>query len=83
MHIGSYLEKFKKLLSSGKEEKETIILAIANITGAEIKESDIRISGSTLYIQGSPQLKNEIFIKKEKILTELSSVIKNKINDIR
>lgn len=83
MHIGSYLEKFKKLLSSGKEEKEIIIRAIAKITGAEIKESDMRISGSTLYIQGSPQLKNEIFIKKERILKELSSLIKIRINDIR
>lgn len=83
MHIGSYLEKFKKILSAGKQEKEIIIRTIKNVTGGEIKESDIRISGATLYIKGSPQLKNEIFIKKEKILKELSSLIKNKICDIR
>ncbi len=81
--IGSFLDKFKKLLSSGKQEKEIIIRAIHNITGGEIKESDIRISGKTLYIKANPQLKNEIFIKKDKILKEISSSIKNHICDIR
>ncbi len=82
-NIGSFLEKFKNLLSSDKKEKESIVEAVFKATGALIKEADIKISGRTLYIQGSSQLKSEIFMKKEKILKELSSVTKNRISEIR
>lgn len=75
-HIKNYLDKVKNLLFS-KEENNKIISSIIKInTSIEIETKNISIKGVDIYIKASPLVRNEIMMKKPKILLGISEVIK-------
>ncbi len=72
LNIGDYLARFKKLKPPADFVKSEIIKIIKDILGADLKATDITCKGGVIYIKSkNPVLKNEIFIKKEKILEAL------------
>jgi len=83
-HIKNYLEKFKTLLFSKEENLKIISSVIKKNTQIEIEPKLIKTTGNIIQIKSSPLVKNEILMKKEKILADLSSVLENpKYKDIR
>lgn len=83
-HIGNFFDKFKKILSG----KELLIQAVADTLSTElsitIPPKNISIKGSIVYVQGSGALKNEIHMRKEKLLASLLRVVPSgRITDIR
>lgn len=83
-HIKNYLDKFKEILFS----KEEIYIIISNIIkkniSLQIEQKFIKIKGNIIHIKTSPLVKNEILIKKEKILKDLSEIYKEiKFKDIK
>jgi len=74
-HIKNYLDKVKNIIFS-KEENSKIILNIIKInTSIELETKNISIRGATIYIKASPIIRNEIMIKKLKILSDISIAI--------
>jgi len=71
MHISGLFEKIKKTIYKNNSEKVVIQSAILNCTGAEIEKSAISFSPDMIRIKTSPLLRNEIFLKKGKILGEV------------
>jgi hypothetical protein len=74
-NISSFLTKFKNIIKSDEDIKEKICLSIKNNTGIEINKSNILIRNKIATIKEKPHFKNEVFMKKEKILDELKGVI--------
>jgi len=82
--ISGFLDKFKKLLG----QSEAVYRVISEIVSKHIKfpieEKIIKIKGSIIFIKGSPALKNEILIHKQKILADLKELISGRnFTDIR
>lgn len=73
-HIKNFLEKFKVILFQKEEKIKLINLSIKKNTQIEIEDKNIKIIGTTIQIKASPLVMNEILMKKENILKDLSSV---------
>lgn len=69
--LTSFLDKFKKILGESVLQKEIIIASLKKETGRSIEKQDIKISKNIVYINASPLFKNEILMRKEKILKYL------------
>jgi hypothetical protein len=82
--ISSFLEKFSRLIKDNKDLKKEILLAVKSAANISLDEKNISIKNGTLYIKEKPQVKNEIFMKKEKILSSIEQILgKKAISDIR
>ncbi|MFA6397867.1 MAG: hypothetical protein WDK96_03445 [Candidatus Paceibacterota bacterium] len=81
-NISKFLEKFKIKLSSDDDRKDSILNIINETIGSCLEKGDIKIKNGVLFIKNSPQIKSEIFMKKEKILEQLS-LYKTNIFDIK
>ena len=77
-HINTFLEKFKKIFKDKNDFKRVVVECLNKNLNFQIKESDILIKPPFVNIKGPPFIKNEILMKKEKILKE----IKERVNDI-
>ncbi len=75
-HITSFLSKFKQLVSKDELYREAIVKIISKEISNNIDPNTIKIKGTTIYIKGSPILHNEILIRKSKILSGLSELLK-------
>ena len=82
LNISGFLEKFKKFDADKSLQRENIAKVLEKILGASVPTKNITIKGGALWIQGSPALKQEIFLKKTEILSVLASA-GEKIFDIR
>ena len=82
-NISEFLEKFKGFGASERATKDALIAAVKNCVGAEIERGDISFRSGVAYIRTSHMVKNQVYIKKEKILECFGAEIKPKINDIR
>ena len=83
-HIKNYLEKFKNIIFSKEENIKIISEIIEKNISIKIDPKFIQIKGSTIYIKTSPLIRNEILIKKDKILKDLQGVLnQNNIREIR
>jgi len=83
-NISSFLDKFKTIIKDDKELKNIILLVIKKNTNLQIKDSSFSVKNGIILIKEKPPIKNEIFMKKEKILNELKQLLKkNTISDIR
>ena len=69
--VSFFLDKLRSILILDDEIKKNIYQIIKNTTGGKIKKSDIKIFKNILYLKTTPQLKNEILIKKTLILKEI------------
>jgi hypothetical protein len=77
-HINSFLDKFKDILFSKEEIKKVISQIIFEEINKEINLNAIKTKNNLIKIEGSPVLKNEIFIFKQKILSKINEKIKDR-----
>ena len=77
--LSLFFNKFKEIVKNDEDLKNKICLVVQNNIGLEINKNNILIKNKTAYIKENPHLKSEVFMKKEKILTELQGII----SDIR
>ncbi len=83
-NIGQYIAKLNNKRLNHLTKLNDICLSINNVTGLNIKVSDINIKNGILYISGlNSAEKSHIYIKKSLILKEISSVCADNIVDIR
>lgn len=75
--INSFLDKFKKILFQKEEVKHIVQDVISREVAHQISENDIKIKTPTIYVVGSPILKSEILIHRNKIIEELNKRIPN------
>lgn len=84
--ISKFLEKFRILDRTQREERDTLVGAIKNVTGISVSPQQVTVRGKTIFIKETPVKKTELFMKKKEILERLraekSSVLQN-ISDIR
>lgn len=83
MHIGGFLDKFLHLEEKRDGSKKLFIESVEKNSNIKIKENQVVINNGTAVITGSPALKNELFINKEKIINYFNSKSKEKIENIR
>ncbi|MFA4890204.1 MAG: hypothetical protein WC587_01025 [Candidatus Paceibacterota bacterium] len=81
----NFLEKFKNLKPPKKFTQDETIKIINDILGISLKDGDIEQKGMALFIKSkNPAMKSEIFLRKNKILEDLSKKLGHKApKDIR
>lgn len=80
--IAKYLEKFKTLGNSRYFLRDSVVESIKKITNIDINPKNIDIKSGIVRINSKNIIKNEIFIKKTKILEDLGKKTESKIIDI-
>lgn len=65
--ITFYLEKFKKVLTSGIAMKQIVAESVKSVTGRTIDEKDITMRDGNAILRISPALRSTIFMNREKI----------------
>ena len=68
--ISSYLEKFKKF-KNPKDDKETIVRVVKEVTGFEVRVEEINFQKGVVMFKINPYLRTAINNKKGFILDEL------------
>lgn len=69
--ITDFLDKFKKIFSQKEEINNLVLVILKNNINEGINKNNFIIKNNIISIVGSPILKNEIFLKKQKILLEI------------
>ncbi len=82
-NISSFLEKFKKFLSSSVSVKQSVVEVLKDVLGVDVDTKSINIKNSFVFIKCSPALKNAIFLKKKLIIDGINQKTKASISDIR
>jgi hypothetical protein len=83
-HIKNYLEKFKQIIFSKEEVYKIISRVIEENISFKVETKNIQIKAPFVYIKASPLIRNEIMIKKNKILSEISILSpQSNIRDIK
>ncbi len=83
-NIGNFLDRFQVLKPPKKFVQGETAKAVSAVLGAPIKEEAIEERSGVVYIKTRNQaIKNNIFMRKEDILNELSKTLGKKIKDIR
>ena len=67
------MDRFKKIENNLEEFNNKIKDAVAQKTGYELKDHEFKITNGTLYLKVSSVARNTIYIKREAILSLLSS----------
>ena len=84
IEIKDLLLKFNNVLLSEEIKIESIRNVLYQIVGIEINKEDIKIKNNTVYLDIKPIYKNEIFLKKEKIISSFRDSLNEKApQDIR
>jgi hypothetical protein len=68
-NIAGFLEKFKRFDQNKTLQTENISKIIESVIGVVVDKKNITIKNGILYTQGSPALRQEIFLKKERLLS--------------
>jgi hypothetical protein len=77
--IGNFFDKFRNVALKEVVFRETISEIVKKNTGSGIDIKDITYSNKIIRLKTSPAMKNQIFIKKEKILEDIKATITNYI----
>jgi hypothetical protein len=77
--LGSFFEKFNNKIAKEVGNLVFISEAVKKHTGIEIDIKDIKISNGIIRVKGSALEKNEIFMKKTKIIKELEPKLRSLI----
>jgi len=78
IEIKDLLLKFNNLLVSENLKIEAIKKVLFEIINLEIKNEDIKIKKGIVYLNIKPTYKSEIFLKKDKITSELEKILGKK-----
>lgn len=69
--LNYFLDKFKKIIGENTQNKDFIIESIEKELCKKIDKDNIKISKNILYLNISPMFKNEIYMRKERVLKSL------------
>jgi len=84
IEIKSLLLRWNNFFLSETIKKELIQKTIKENTNLDVKDEEIEIKNNTIVLNIKPIYKNEIFLKKEKILLDISNALgKKSPTDIR
>ena len=72
-HINGFFDKFKKIIYQKQETKKIIKNIISKNISFEVGDSFFNYKDGIIFLNCSPVLKNEVIMRKEKILKELKS----------
>ena len=75
LSISSFLEKFTKILNTSTLVRGFLIDIIKKEINYDIDVKNIKVQNGIVYLNERPIIKNEIFMKKNKILSELNQLI--------
>ena len=78
IEIKDLLAKFGNILLKEELKKELVRDTISKAINFEIKPEDIKIKKGVIYLNIKPIYKNEIFLKKEQIMSELEKTLGQK-----
>ena len=82
--ISDFLEKFRKIISTNEESDHIILSVIKERARVTLTRKDIKITGGTIVINGSPMQKGQILIYKKVLLEDIQKLLPQKIfTDIR
>ncbi|MGH2564109.1 MAG: hypothetical protein ACRDE5_06335 [Ginsengibacter sp.] len=81
IEIKDLLNRLNKNLFSEERKREVVRNTISKIIGVGIKSEDVQIKNNIIYLNIKPIYKNEIFIKKEQIFSELQKSTNGKTPD--
>ncbi len=70
IEIKDLLNSFKEVLLGEEIRKEKIAFIIESVTKIKIETKNIEVKNSKVILDIKPIFKNEVFLKKEKILEE-------------
>ncbi len=79
IEIKDLLNSFKEVLLGEELRKEKIAFIIENITKIKIDTKNIEVKNSKVVLDIKPIFKNEVFLKKEKILEEFRNNFSKRI----
>jgi hypothetical protein len=82
-NISKYLEKFKIVGHSETVVKESLIEAIFKESQVVLTKKDVDIRSGVAYIKTHSLMKNQIQIKKAKILETVNARAEKPLSDIR
>lgn len=84
IEIKDLLLRFQSTLLSEEIKKDVVLKTISRIIKFKIKKEDIEIKNGTVFLKIKSIYKNEIFLKKDLIFSEIKDVLgKRTPNDIR
>lgn len=69
LNISGFLEKFKKFDQNKTLQTENILKILENTIGVRVNKENVVIKDGILRIINNPALGQEIFLKKEHLLT--------------
>ncbi len=77
-NLGGFLDKFKSIFQGAKFEKDAVISIVNRVAKINLDEKDLDIKNFVIKLTASPGVKNEIFMRKQKILDELKAQLGDK-----
>lgn len=80
--VSVFLEKFKNLLLTNKEIKDSVREVFFVVLKTEISYEQIKYKDGVIFIETTPVLKSEILIKKQEILDLINEKVRIKIKNI-
>ena len=80
--ISEYLQKYRLKLHGAEDKRKEVIEVISRICGITITEQMITINKGVVLIKGNTMIKNELFMRKEKILEEFIAIGRKDLYDI-
>lgn len=81
-HIKGFFDKFLNLDKDRTSLKKLFIGSVKTSCGIELTESQIIIQDNKIIVSGTPALKSELFINKNKILNAYNKTAVRKISTI-
>ena len=83
--VSKLLEKFQNILRASTGTRSVVISIVKTILNYEVPEKNILIKNGVVYIKSNPSFRNELFLNKEIILSEINKLLpKNKkVQDIK
>lgn len=78
IELKDLLINFESILVSEEVKKDSIKHVVNKLVGINIKREDIEIKKGVICLNIKPIYKNEIFIKREKIIASLKEILGKK-----
>lgn len=72
--ISNYLKKFEQFLPHETKVRNATIRAVHEVVGVSLERAKIKVSGGSVFIQGSAALRSEIGLKQAKILARMKEI---------
>lgn len=76
-NIGDFLKKFKNFVPLEKTIKDTLVEIVQEETGILLPKESVSVHNNVIFIHTTPAIKNELFMRKQRLLFEMKKRIGN------